>query len=87
MQIKGIFFSNVDLFFNWHRERRDKERKEKEKRDLAGTKDDRDARGDPTLHREHLASSKPSKCKFLLNLTGVSLRNGHWAICKMLIRY
>ena len=45
-----------------NRERREKERKEREKRDLAGTKDGgRDGR-DATLNREHLSSSKPSKC-------------------------
>ncbi|XP_078344299.1 uncharacterized protein LOC144629923 isoform X2 [Oculina patagonica] len=43
------------------RERREKERKDKEKRDFVGIKDGRDNRGDPILHREHLASSKPSK--------------------------
>lgn len=45
------------------RERREKERKDKEKRDFAGIKDGRDIRGDSALHREHLAPSKPSKCK------------------------
>ena len=45
-----------------NRERREKERKEREKRDVAGTKDGgRDGR-DPTLNREHLSSSKTSKC-------------------------
>ncbi|XP_020615751.1 WW domain-containing adapter protein with coiled-coil-like isoform X1 [Orbicella faveolata] len=43
------------------RERREKERKDKEKRDFVGSKDGRDIRGDSSLHREHLASSKPSK--------------------------
>jgi len=52
------------MFFFSYRERREKERKDKEKRDFAGSKDGRDIRGDPSLHREHLASSKPSKCEF-----------------------
>ena len=52
----------INLFTSY-RERREKERKDKEKRDFVGSKDGRDIRGDSSLHREHLSSSKPSKCE------------------------
>ena len=58
-----------------NRERREKDRKEREKRDVAGTKDGgRDGR-DPTLNREHLSSSKTSKCMsvFIFCLLWVTL--------------
>lgn len=55
--------SQFNHLFSSYRERREKERKDKEKRDFVASKDGRDIRGDSSLHREHLASSKSSKCE------------------------